>query len=243
MLWIFDSGFGGYKTLKYLKNKFPDFDYIFYADNKNVPYGNKSPEEIEKLTFDGLNYLFDNGAKLVILACNTASAYAIRKWQTLYPEKKVLSITIPGVEKIIEKWYQKVAILATLATVNSDIYSKKYKELTWKEIDFIQIPAPDIVKIIENQIDDGEIIQNIIKSYLDQIDEQVDALVLWCTHFPIYKKYFQKFFSKDIIDPSYESVEKLVEYFRKHSDIYKSISKNWKTKIIQTWENKIWNIF
>jgi len=238
MLWVFDSGFGGFQTLKYLKEKFPDFDYIFYADNKNVPYGNKSPEEIEEFTFSWLNYLFDHGAKIVILACNTASAYAIKKWQALYPEKKVLSITIPWVEKIIEKWYKKVALLATFATINSDIYRKKYKELAWKEIEFVQIPAPKLVEIIEKQVDDEEIINEVVSYYLNQIPDDIEALILWCTHYPIYKNYFQRYFKKNIIDPSYEAVDKLVDYFTNHPDIYKSISKNWKTIIIETTKNK-----
>ena len=241
MLWIFDSGFGGFQTLKYLKEKFSNFDYIFYADNKNVPYWEKTPQEIEQLTFDWLNYLFDHGAKLVILACNTASAYAIKKWQGLYPEKKVLSITIPWVEKIIEKWYNKIAILATFATINSDIYRKKYKELTWKEIEFIQIPAPKLVEIIEKTVDDEEIINGVVSYYIEQIPVDAEALVLWCTHYPIYKKYFQKYFNKDIIDPSYEAVEKLVNYFEKHKNIYDSISKNWKTIIIETADIKKFN--
>jgi len=239
MLWVFDSWFGGFQTLKYLQNKFPDFDFLFYADNANVPYGNKSPKEIEELTFKWLNYLFDNGVKLVILACNTASAYSIKKWQKLYPEKKVLSVTIPAVEKIIEKWYKKVWVFATYATVYSDIYSRKYFEITWDFIDFYQIPTPKLVDLIENQVEDEEIINNVISLYIEQLPNDVEALVLGCTHYPIYLKNFKKYFKKDIIDPSQESVEKLVEYFRKHNDIYESIWKNWKTKIVETGERKI----
>lgn len=242
MLWIFDSGYGWLQTLRYLKNFFSDFDYIFYADNKNVPYGNKTAEQIKDLTFEWLNYLFDNGAKLVILACNTASAYAIKEWQKLYPDKKVLSIMIPAIEKIIEKWYKKVGIIATLATVLSNIYERKYFELTWKNIDFYQVPANNLVKLIENEEQNEEIINEVIIAYLEQFPKDIEALVLWCTHFPIYKKYFEKHFNKTIIDPSYESVDKLVEYFRKHQDIYNAISKNWKIDIIETgekWKYKI----
>lgn len=104
---------------------YPEYDYIFLADTQNCPYGEKSGEEIRELTFKGLNRLFDHGAKIVILACNTAAAYAVRSRQTLYPEKKVLSITIPGVEEIIKKGTNRgnVGILATQATVNSNIYN------------------------------------------------------------------------------------------------------------------------
>jgi len=240
MLWVFDSGYGWLQTLKYLKELFPDFDYIFYADNKNVPYGTKTPEQIEKFTFQWLNYLFDHGAKLVILACNTASAYSIKKWQKLYPEKKVLSITIPWVEKVIEKWYKKVWVIATLATIISKIYDKKFEEISWKKIDFYPVPANTLVSLIENNVKDDFVINEVIKAYLEQLPQDIEALVLWCTHFPIYIDFFKKNFNKDIIDPAKESIYRLVEYFRKHKDIYDSISKNWKVKIIETGNKKIY---
>jgi glutamate racemase len=77
--------------------------------------------------------------------------------------------------------------------------------------------------LIENQVEDEEIINNVISLYIEQLPNDVEALVLGCTHYPIYLKNFQKYFKKDIIDPSQESVEKLVEYFRNHNDIYESI--------------------
>ena len=81
--------------MKDFQERYPQYNYIFLADNKNCPFGNKDGETIRKITFKGIKRLFNHGAKIVILACNTAAAYAVRSWQTEYPEKKVLSITIP----------------------------------------------------------------------------------------------------------------------------------------------------
>ena len=87
--------------MKYFRQLYPDLDYLFLADEKHCPYGAQDGEIIQKLTFNALHRLFDHGAKIVILACNTAAAFSVRKWQTQFPEKKVLSITIPGIEEIL----------------------------------------------------------------------------------------------------------------------------------------------
>lgn len=239
MIWVFDSWFWGLQTLKYLKKDFPKLDYLFYADNKNVPYWDKNFIEIRKLTFKWLHYLFDNWAKLVIIACNTASAYSIKEWQALYPEKKVLSITIPWVEKIVYWKYKKVGLLATDATVKSDIYLKKYCELNEKCFNiFYSIWAPKIVDLIESEEKNREKILEVLKAYLNKFPKDIDVLVLACTHYPIYMDYFKELFNWDIIDPSFESVIKLKYYFKRHPDIYNSISKNSQVKIIQTWIKK-----
>ena len=239
MIWVFDSWFWGLQTLRYLKKEFPNLDYLFYADNKNVPYWDKSGDEIMQLTFKWLNYLFDNWAKLVILACNTASAYSIKEWQAVYPEKKVLSITIPGVEKVIENWYKKVWLLATDATVRSDIYLKKYCELNKNCSNiFYSVWSPKIVDLIEAEVKDEGKIKEVLKSYLDKFPKDIEALILGCTHYPIYIDYFKELFFWDIIDPSLESVLKLRTYFEKHKELYDSISKNGEVTIVETAEHK-----
>jgi glutamate racemase len=239
MIGVFDSWFWGYYTLGLLKESFSDCDFIFYADTKNLPYGEKSWEEIKKFTFEALDYLFNNWAKIVILACNTASAYSIKKWQAEFPEKKVLSVTIPGIEKIIENDYKNVWVFATNATVKSDIYRKKTEELNWKNISLFQVWCPKLVDIVENKEENNEYINSIISEYKQNLwEEKIDALILGCTHFPLLKNHFSKHFTCEIIDPSYESVIKLKKYFENHKEIYDSISKNWKTIIETSGENK-----
>ena len=119
---VFDSGLGGLQTLHYFKEYLPQYDYVFLADTANNPYGEKSGEQIRELTFNALRYLFDNcHVEMVILACNTAAAYAVRDWQMRYPEQKVLSVTIPGVEAMIEGdgTYKHIGVLMTPATMQS----------------------------------------------------------------------------------------------------------------------------
>ncbi len=244
MLGIFDSWFWWLQTLKYLKNEFPEFDYIFYADTKNLPYWDKNPEDIKKYTYEWINTLFENDVKLVILACNTASAYAVRSWQTEFPEKKVLSVTIPWVEAIIEWNYQKIWIFATHATVKSNIFPKKHFEITWTNWNIHQIWCPNLVNIIEEWIKDKSKIEQEISNYIKQLPDDIEALILWCTHFPILNDYIKKVFNKPIIDPAKEAIIKLKSYFERHPEIYDSISKNWKTEYIITWDkNKFFEIW
>lgn len=239
MIGVFDSWFGWYYTLWLLKEYFPNCDFIFYADTKNLPYWEKSREEIKNFTFDSLNYLFNNWAKIVILACNTASAYSIKEWQVKFPEKKVLSVTIPGIEKIFEKKYKNVWIFATNATVKSDIYRKKTDELNWWDIALFQVWCPDLVTIVEEKEENNDYINSKILEYKQSLgEEMIDALILGCTHFPLLKENMKKHFSCEIIDPSYESALKLQKYFEKHKEIYDSISKNWKTIIETSGKNK-----
>jgi len=226
MIGIFDSGFGGLQTLKYFKQILPEYDYIFLADTKNNPYWVKNPNLVKELTFRCLNRLFDNGAKIVILACNTASVCSIREWQSLYPDKKVLSVTIPAIEKLAHKNYLSVGILATELTVRSWIYLELSQKFWLDTKPFQSICAGDIVEAIElGKISDIEI-EKMVRNYISIFDWKIDCLILWCTHFSIWRSYFEKFFSWEIIDPSLLSAYSMVSYLQKHNYSYK-LPLNW----------------
>jgi len=195
MIGIFDSGFWGLQTLKYFKEKYPQYDYLFLADNLNVPYGEKSANEIREMTFRGLNWLFDNGAELVILACNTAASYSIRPWQNEFPNKKVLSVTIPWIEKIKELWCKNVGALVTRATFESWIYSDLCANiLNWEPCKLELVVASDIVFAIEKLSLVRDERQKIIKKYLNQFKTKKDCLILGCTHYPIWMEDFKFLF-------------------------------------------------
>lgn len=235
MIWLFDSWFGGLQTLKYFKQLLPKYDYLFLADSKNAPYWEKSPQQIQQLTFDGISRLFDNWAKIVILACNTASAYAVRSWQSRYPEKKVLSVSIPWIEKAILSSHKKIGLIATQATIDSGIFEKKYLEISGKKWDFFCVAAPSLVRIVEDWIS-GTQVQKQINQYLSTLPNDLDALILWCTHFPILNDYFKELCSCEIIDPAYESVWAFQNYLEKHSNIKNTLSQNWTIKIYTSWD-------
>ncbi len=253
MIGFFDSWFWWLQTMKYFHNLHPNYDYIFLADNKNCPFWDKSPEYIEKITFDALNWLFDNWADIVIIACNTAAAYSIRKWQTLYPDKKTLSITVPWVEEIIEthspmndgKFNWSVWILATQATVQSDIYTDLYSRFGWKgSPEFHFVMASKLVTMVEEWISNEIKIKLAINNYLSQFPKSLSTLVLWCTHFSVYKKYFDELFDGTVIDPSFYSAKKFDAYLKSHPEIETKLSQKSTVKFYTTGDveafNKIW---
>lgn len=248
MIGFFDSWFWWLQTMKYFYDLYPDYDYVFLADNKNCPFWEKNWDEIQKITFDALNWFFDNWAKLVIIACNTAAAYSIRKRQELYPQKKTLSITVPWVEEIINNWKDNwsIWVLATKATVMSDIYNDLYQRFWWKgSPGFNFVMAPKLVDMVESWVNNDSQVVSQINDYLLNFPNDVSTLILWCTHFSVYKKYFEKLFSWKIIDPSYYSAKKFADYLKRHSEIKKDLSKKWNINFFTTWNvehfNKIWS--
>ncbi|MEI7477558.1 MAG: hypothetical protein WCJ81_03410 [bacterium] len=111
------------------RTAFPQYDYLYYGDQKNVPYGNKTEEEIRSFTIDGINRLFDHGAGIVILACNTAASVTVKYWQAHHPEKKVLSISIPVIEYLIQHKFKHPTIFSTTLTKNTHVFPLKFEEL------------------------------------------------------------------------------------------------------------------
>ena len=151
MIGIFDSGSGGLTFLAAMKRRFPEWSYLYYADYEHCPFGEKTPEEIQSFTIAGVQRLFDAGAKVVILACNTASAWTLRKIQTeVFPDKKVLGVTIPGAEKVVELGLKNVIVFATEQTVKSRTYAERVRILDSDTVvDEIGLSG-DLVRSIES---------------------------------------------------------------------------------------------
>ncbi len=231
MIWIFDSG-SGWKTLLYeLEDLLPEYSYLYFWDYKNCPYWNKSQDEIYNLTKAWVLKLRDAWAKLVILACNTAISNSIRRLQK--NEKslkvKVLWVTIPWAEKIVEKQFKKVTILAT----NSSVKNKLYKSRVWildESVEIQEIALKDLAYMIEDYLQ-GKITKADLKDYIEQKTKYVwregEAILLGCTHYSHIKEIFREIFpDKYIICPSKESAKKLKIYLEKHKDLDIKLDKN-----------------
>lgn len=243
MIGFFDSGFGGLQTMKDFQERYPQYNYMFLADSKNCPFGAKDGETIKQLTFDGIQRLFDHGAKIVILACNTAAAYAVRSRQTQYPEKKVLSITIPGVEKILTEEHneRKIGILATQATILSNIYTDLFHKFGGKNNpDFQFIMAPKLVELVESGETNEEEIEFIVQEHINKF-HNIDTLILGCTHFPILIEHIKKFFTGDIIDPSKEAAIQFGNYLERHLEIKDQLTSGGQTTYYTTWSPEIFS--
>lgn len=225
---IFDSGLGGLFIMKSIVKKLPEYDYIYLGDTIHLPYGDRSSETIYQLLKNGVDFLFKKGCVLIVVACNTASAEALRQIQqeylpTHYPDRRVLGVIIPAVEEAMHA--KRVGILGTLATVQSKTYEKEFKKMN-PHIRVFQQIAPLLVPLIENG--EKELVKPILKEYLKPlIKKEIDTLILGCTHYPLLKKEI-----KEIIGPDIKLIcqdqfihKKLKDYLIRHTEITKKLTK------------------
>lgn len=236
---IFDSGLGGLLITKSLIKKLPEYNYIYLGDTKRVPYGNRSPETIYEFLKESVEYLFKNNCKLIIVACNTASAQALRKIQqeflsNKYPDRKVLGVIIPTCEVVCENKNSKnIGVLATNATINSNSFMIELKKIR-SNIKIIQQPAPLLVPFIEN--DSLKLIEPVLNSYLKPFKGKIDTLILGCTHYPLLSNHIQKILGEKIRIISQDKLipAKLKDYLLRHPEIEKVLSKKNKYKFYVT---------
>lgn len=235
---IFDSGLGGLLIARAIKKLMPEYDYVYYGDTKRVPYGNKSHQAVFEFTREAVDHLFrKENCALIIVACNTASARALRRIQKeylpkAYPDKKVLGVLIPAAE--IASEYNRVGILATTGTVNSNTFPAEINKLN-SNTKVSQNPAPMLVPLIE--AGEKELANPFLIKYLKPFkNKNLDALVLGCTHYPILKKEIKKLLPKTVKIISQEEIipAKLKDYLSRHPEIAKKLSKKRTIKFITT---------
>ncbi|MDO8571429.1 MAG: glutamate racemase, partial [bacterium] len=225
---VFDSGFGGLTTLKQIVKALPQYDYIYLGDNARAPYGDRSERVITEFTRQGVEYLFKKDCALVILACNTASARALRhlqqEWLTqCYPDRRILGIVIPIAEEIaLVKGVQKIGVIGTRATISSNVYAKELEKLGRKDLIILQESCPLLVPLIEEGWEKTIPATMIVKTYLRPLKiKQIHTLVLGCTHYPIIIKKIQRIMGKNVrvLEPGSIVAKSLKDYLKRHPDI------------------------
>lgn len=249
---IFDSGLGGLFITKSIVEALPNYHYIYLGDTKNLPYGDKNQKEIYELLEKGVDYLCRQGCKLIIVACNTASARGLRKIQRNYlpkhfSDRRVLGVIRPTAEIIKNKRYRSIGILATSATVKSKSFVKEIYKLNPK-VTVYQRSAPSLVPMIEtNNKTDLEI---ILERYLNFFKNKVDAIILGCTHYSIIKKEIIKIVGNkiDVICETDIISGKLEKYLNSHPEIKSTLIQKKKidfkvTELNKTFERQVKNWF
>jgi len=226
---FFDSGYGGLTILKKVRALLPEYDYIYFGDNARAPYGTRSFEVVYQYTLEAVKYLQGLGCDLIILACNTASAKALRSIQQndlpqLGAEKRVLGVVRPTVEKVGELTHtRKVGILATEGTVASRSYSIEVGKLA-PDIEVFEQACPMWVPLIENGEWNNEGSDYFIKKYVDQLMLQcneIDTVVLGCTHYPIIKEKIEALLPKGVtvVEQGEIVAESLKDYLKRHKEM------------------------
>lgn len=232
---VFDSGYGGLTVLSEIIKRLPQYDYIYLGDNARAPYGTRSFEVVYEYTLEAVKELFSQGCELVILACNTASAKALRTIQQndlagIDPSKRVLGVIRPSTEVIGDLTKTgHVGILATEGTVKSNSYVLELAKYS-PQTKVVQHACPMWVPLIENQQHESEagkmFIKNDVLELLEK-DPLVDVIVLACTHYPIIKDYIESIVPKSIKVISQGNIvaEKLVEYLTNHPELESKLTK------------------
>lgn len=241
---VFDSGYGGLTILKEIQAKLPDYDYIYLGDNARAPYGSRSFDVIYDYTWQAVQHLFSEGCSLVILACNTASAKALRNiQQKRLPEieghKRVLGVIRPSTEALDSMTQSKhIGILATEGTVRSNSYALELQKFA-PDLIVNQHACPMWVPLIENNVFDTPgghffLLQDL--SELLAKDTKIDTILLACTHYPILAETLQKMVPNNVnIVPQGELVaSSLVDYLVRHPEMEELCSKFGKTRYLTT---------
>lgn len=237
MIGVFDSGYGGLTVLKDLVRVLPEYDYLYLGDNARAPYGTRSFDTVYDYTLECVKYLFEQGCPLVILACNTASAKALRNIQQLdlqriAPENRVLGVIRPTTEQIGFLTKTKhVGILGTNGTVASESYPIEIAKF-FPNLKVFQQACPLWVPLIENDEYQNDGADFFIQKYLNEIlaqSEDIDTLVLACTHYPLLRERLTYFLGEKkikIIGQGEIVAERLQDYLQRHPEIEKRCSKN-----------------
>jgi len=226
MVGIYDSGLGGLTVFKAIQERQIFSNFVYLADTANAPYGEKTHDQVFEYSVRVIDFLFKKGCTLVIVACNTASAGALRKIQSewlpeYYPDKKVLGVIIPTAEAVcdISKFNKsRVGVIGTSLTINSGKYEQEIKKIN-PELEVFSQATPLLVEIIEAGDERASLTKEILKNYLQPLlDKNIDILVLGCTHYPFLEQEIKKIIgNKIVIVNSPENIAvKLEEYIKKH---------------------------
>ncbi len=233
---VFDSGYGGLTVLKEIINKLPQYDYIYLGDNARAPYGNRSFDTVYRYTLECVKWFFGQGCHLVILACNTASAKALRTIQQndlpkIDKEKRVLGVIRPTAEVIgTFSELKHIGILATNGTVASNSYALEIQKF-YPGIKVYQQACPMWVPLVENNEYDNHGTDFFVKKYIQQLlsqDEAIDTVLLACTHYPLLLDKIKEYSPADmkILTQGEIVAESLKDYLLRHPEIEMKCSKN-----------------
>jgi len=248
MIGVFDSGYGGLTVLKEFVKLLPEYDYCYFGDNARTPYGSRSFETVYRYTLECVKYLFDEGCQLVILACNTASAKALRTIQQrdlplLNPERRVLGVIRPIAEAIGQYTLSgSVGILGTVGTVQSFSYPIEIAKLNGDSLNprirVFQEACPMWVPLVENNEYQNDGADYFVRQHIDNLlwqNSDIDLIVLACTHYPLLSDKIKMYVPSGIKILTQGAIvaESLSDYLRRHPEMDNRLGKNG-TRLFQT---------
>ena len=245
-LGIFDSGFGGLTIYRAIRARLPGYDYLYLGDNARTPYGHRSFETVYRFTAEAVRFLLLRDCALVVVACNTASARALRTVQqkllpALLPDRRVLGIIRPSVEALArERGWRTVALWATPGTVASDSYGLELAKLR-PELRLVQVACPLLVPLVESGELEGGGLDYFVRKYWAHTEGQaagsaIDGLLLACTHYPLLLPRIREAAPAGLSVLSQGEIvaTSLDDYLRRHPEIERRLSRGGSTTFLTT---------
>jgi len=243
MIGLFDSGYGGLTVLKPVLDRLPQYDYMYLGDNARAPYGIRTAETVQQYSEQAVEYLFDKGCTLILTACNTVSALALRHLQQKYlrdkniTDKKILGVIRPLAEYAAKSTKNKrISVVGTRGTVASKAYEIELKHID-NDIYVFSQACPLLVPFIEEHWHHKPEAKKILKKYLRPLKStNSDVLILGCTHYPLMYNDFKRCMGKNVnVLHSGEIVaDSLKDYLERHPEIEKLITRGGTREYITT---------
>lgn len=195
---VFDSGLGGLTVAAALSRRLPSEDIVYLGDTARVPYGDKSEDSIRRFALQDAEFLLSRGVKMIVTACNTVSAVAMETLRTRFPETHILGVLESGIQAALRSGAGRLTVIGTRATVNSDAYRRGIHAAD-PGIIVESIACPLLVPMAEEGLTDGPLVHSVFDLYLHNIKRNPpDALLLGCTHYPLFKAAFAQYFGEDV---------------------------------------------
>tara|TARA_B100000427_G_C15509778_1_gene595645 strand:- start:1544 stop:2344 length:801 start_codon:yes stop_codon:yes gene_type:complete len=221
---VFDSGIGGLTVVSAMAKIFPSEVFLYVGDTARVPYGNKSQEKIQQYSIEIASWLVKKECKLIIVACNTASSYALKSLKTQF-EIPVLGVIDPGVKRALSITKNNiVGVLGTHGTIISDAYGTALKQIN-SEITVISQACPLFVPLVEEGWVNGSVPEEIARAYLVNMQKsEVDSVILGCTHYPLLKRTIKKVLGErvNLVDSAEETAMEVKSILNK-SELYSNV--------------------
>lgn len=241
---FFDSGYGGLTILNHVRRLLPRYDYLYLGDNARAPYGNRSFDLVYRFTLEAVEKLFDRGCPLVILACNTASAKALRTIQQTvlparYPGRRVLGVIRPTVESMSSfTTTGHVGVLGTRGTIASQSYILETNKIA-PDITVVSKACPMWVPLVENGEAQGDGADYFVEKYIGELlaaDSLIDTIVLGCTHYPLLIDKIRKYTPShiNVVEQGPVVAASLADYLMRHNEIESLLSRCGTVKYLTT---------
>lgn len=220
MIGVYDSGFGGLTVLRRLRERLPERDFVYLGDSGRAPYGGRDAHTLLDFAEQCVERLFEEGCRLVVVACNTISCVALRHLQRRYAgpgsSRRLLGVTIPAAERAVAVSAGHIGVLATARTVASGTFPAEIAKLGPHRV--TQQAAPLLAPIVEEGWADTEIARQAVARYVGALPPDVDTLVLGCTHYPLLMPAFATVTRATLVDPAPFLAERLADWLARHPE-------------------------